>query len=149
MPAPPESVRSSRRDCTSAERCSITSAGTPATPEGEAGRAQPVLRGARTGAPDLEDRGHERLAVLRVLAAPDAEPDRVGAARQQPLRQRLGQCAEDGAGHEVPDQVPRRHRRRIDAVEDRAERRADVHRAERALVVRHIGAIAAFSAKEA
>ena len=72
------------------------------------------------GAADLEDGGHERLAVLRMH--PRQTLSQIGSAPPASNRsgQGLRQRAEDGAGHEVADQVPRRDRRRVDAVEDRA-----------------------------
>ena len=105
----------------------------------EPGRVEPVLRRAGAHAAALEDAERERCGIFRG-PVPDADPDRIGAAGDHPLREHLSEGAEDHPGQEVADDVPRRHRRRFDAVEDRTLRRGHMHRQECAVVVRHVRA---------
>ena len=104
----------------------------------ESRRAEPVLAGARAHATELEDRLHEGTAAA-IASLPDRDPERVGRAGEQAIGNGVRQGAEDDARQEVPDHVARRDRRRMLAVEDRAQRRRHVHGPERAVVVRHLG----------
>ena len=117
-PAPPESVRSSRRCCTSGVSDSMTSAGTPPTPLGKAGSVQPVLRRSRAGPPGLEEAQRE---LSLPGAAPDREPGRApprspSGAPASPVRARR----RSAPGRKWPIRCRTRPRAGSTAVEDRA-----------------------------
>ena len=125
LPAPPESMRSSRWCCNSGVRDSITSTGTPPTPLGKPVVLKPSLDAARSGAAELKVAQQETgpCAMLGILLvallataistlAPSLLPSIPGMA--------CASAPKMTPGHEMADQMTRCDCRRLAAIEDGA-----------------------------
>ena len=140
-PAPPESVRSSRRCCTSGVSVSITSAGTPATPLGKPVVLRPSLVGARARAAALEEREGEQVVAARPLPRQTVSQIESAPPAISLPGIALASAPKMMPGQQVADEVARGDRSRLlRSSGSSPAARVDVHRPERALVVRHLGA---------